>query len=403
MLIVQKFGGTSVGDLERIQNVANRVSETKKAGHDVVVVVSAMSGETNKLVAYAEHFSADPERSEMDMLLSSGERVTASLLAIALNAMGHSAVSMSGRKAGIVTDNLHTKARIEEIDPTAMHKAIKEGKIIVVAGFQGVSLDGNVTTLGRGGSDLSAVAIAGAIKADLCEIYTDVSGIYTTDPRIEPKAKKLDKISYDEMLELASLGAKVLQNRSVELAKKLNVNLVTRTSFSNEEGTLITKEENIMEKPLVSGIALDKNQARVSLFGVKDRTGIASDIFNKLAQNNVNIDMIIQNVAHDGSANIDFTVPVGDLSDAKKVVAEFIESGDITEQSYDEKICKVSIVGVGMKSHTGVAAKAFTTMANENINITMISTSEIKVSMVIAEKYAELAVRSLHDAYELDK
>ncbi|MBU1928150.1 aspartate kinase, partial [bacterium] len=390
MLIVQKFGGTSVGDLERIQNVANRVSETKKAGHDVVVVVSAMSGETNKLVAYAEHFSADPERSEMDMLLSSGERVTASLLAIALNAMGHSAVSMSGRRAGIVTDNLHTKARIEEIDPTAMQAAIKEGKIIVVAGFQGVSLDGNVTTLGRGGSDLSAVAIAGAIKADLCEIYTDVSGIYTTDPRIEPKAKKLDKISYDEMLELASLGAKVLQNRSVELAKKLNVNLVTRTSFSNEEGTLITKEENIMEKPLVSGIALDKNQARVSLFGVKDRTGIASDIFNKLAQNNVNIDMIIQNVAHDGSANIDFTVPVGDLSDAKKVVAEFIASGDITEQSYDEKICKVSIVGVGMKSHTGVAAKAFTTMANENINITMISTSEIKVSMVIAEKYAEL-------------
>jgi aspartate kinase len=403
MLIVQKFGGTSVGDLERIQNVANRVSETKKAGHDVVVVVSAMSGETNKLVAYAEHFSADPERSEMDMLLSSGERVTASLLAIALNAMGHPAVSMSGRRAGIVTDNLHTKARIEEIDPSAMHKAIKEGKIIVVAGFQGVSQDGNVTTLGRGGSDLSAVAIAGAIKADLCEIYTDVSGIYTTDPRIEPKAKKLDKISYDEMLELASLGAKVLQNRSVELAKKLNVNLVTRTSFSNEEGTLITKEENIMEKPLVSGIALDKNQARVSLFGVKDRTGIASDIFNKLAQNNVNIDMIIQNVAHDGSANIDFTVPVGDLGDAKKVVAEFIESGDITEQSYDEKICKVSIVGVGMKSHTGVAAKAFTTMANENINITMISTSEIKVSMVIAEKYAELAVRSLHDAYELDK
>lgn len=403
MLIVQKFGGTSVGDLERIQNVANRVSETKKAGHDVVVVVSAMSGETNKLVAYAEHFSANPERSEMDMLLSSGERVTASLLAIALNAMGHPAVSMSGRRAGIVTDNLHTKARIEEINPTAMHKAINEGKIIVVAGFQGVSLDGNVTTLGRGGSDLSAVAIAGAIKADLCEIYTDVSGIYTTDPRIEPKAKKLDKISYDEMLELASLGAKVLQNRSVELAKKLNVNLVTRTSFSNEEGTLITKEENIMEKPLVSGIALDKNQARVSLFGVKDRTGIASDIFNKLAQNNVNIDMIIQNVAHDGSANIDFTVPGGDLSDAKKVVAEFIASGDITEQSYDEKICKVSIVGVGMKSHTGVAAKAFTTMANENINITMISTSEIKVSMVIAEKYAELAVRSLHDAYELDK
>ncbi|MBU0720686.1 aspartate kinase [bacterium] len=403
MLIVQKFGGTSVGDLERIQNVANRVSATKKAGNDVVVVVSAMSGETNKLVAYAEHFSKTPSRAEMDMLLSSGERVTASLLSIALNEMGHPCVSMTGRKAGIVTDNIHTKARIEEIDPSTMNESLKEGKIIVVAGFQGVSMDGNVTTLGRGGSDLSAVAIAGALKADLCEIYTDVSGIFTTDPRIEPKAKKLDKISYDEMLELASLGAKVLQNRSVELAKKLNVNLVTRTSFSDEEGTLITKEENIMEKPLVSGIALDKNQARISLMGVKDRPGIASDIFNKLAKSEVNIDMIIQNVGHDGSTNIDFTVAKGDLHDAKNVVDSFIQNGDIKEESYDENICKVSIVGVGMKSHTGVAAKAFTTMATENINIIMISTSEIKVSMVIEEKYAELAVRSLHNAYKLDK
>ena len=403
MLIVQKFGGTSVGDLERIQNVASRVSESRKAGHDVVVVVSAMSGETNKLVGYAEHFSHNPMRAEMDMLLSSGERVTAALLSIALNEMGHEAVSMTGRKAGIVTDNLHTKARIEEIDPTTMNDAIKEGKIIVVAGFQGVSLDGNVTTLGRGGSDLSAVAIAGALKADLCEIYTDVSGIYTTDPRIEPAARKLDKISYDEMLELASLGAKVLQNRSVELAKKLNVNLVTRTSFSNEEGTLITKEENIMEKPLVSGIALDKNQARISLMGVKDRPGIASDIFGKLSDAEVNIDMIIQNKAHDGSTNIDFTVAVGDLHDAKAVVDSFVQSGDIDDDSYNEDICKVSIVGVGMKSHTGVAAKAFSTMASENININMISTSEIKVSMVIDEKYAELAVRSLHNAYELEK
>jgi aspartate kinase len=403
MVIVQKFGGTSVGDLERIQNVANRVSKTKKEGHDVVVVVSAMSGETNKLVAYAEHFSATPARAEMDMLLSSGERVTASLLAIALTEMGFPAVSMSGRKAGIVTDAIHTKARIEEIDPTTMNNALKEGKIIVVAGFQGVTPDGNVTTLGRGGSDLSAVAIAGALKADLCEIYTDVSGIFTTDPRIEPKAKKLDKISYDEMLELASLGAKVLQNRSVELAKKLNVNLVTRTSFTDEEGTLITKEENIMEKPLVSGIALDKNQARISLMGVKDRPGIASEIFNKLAKAEVNIDMIIQNVGHDGSTNIDFTVAKGDLHDAKGVVDSFIQSGDIQADSYNEKICKVSIVGVGMKSHTGVAAKAFTAMANDNININMISTSEIKVSMVIDEKYAELAVRSLHEVYELDK
>lgn len=403
MLIVQKFGGTSVGDLERIQNVASRVSATKKAGHDVVVVVSAMSGETNKLISYAEHFSRNASRADMDMLLSSGERVTASLLSIALNEMGHSAVSMSGRKAGIVTDMHHTKARIQNIDPKTMHDALKEGKIVVVAGFQGVTEDGAVTTLGRGGSDLSAVAIAGALQADLCEIYTDVSGIFTTDPRIEPKAKKLDKISYDEMLELASLGAKVLQNRSVELAKKLNVNLVTRTSFTDEEGTLITKEENIMEKPLVSGIALDKNQARVSLIGVKDRPGIASDIFTKLAKSNVNVDMIIQNVGHDGKANIDFTVPVGDLNDAKAVMDNFVTESEVDEVSYDENICKVSIVGVGMKSHSGVAAKAFSTMANENININMISTSEIKISMVIAEKYAELAVRSLHNAYELDK
>ena len=403
MLIVQKFGGTSVGDLERIQNVANRVSETKKKGHDVVVVVSAMSGETNKLVGYAEYFSKRPAKAEMDMLLSSGERVTASLLSIALQEMGHKAVAMTGRKAGIITDDLHTKARIEEINPTVMNAAIKEGKIIVVAGFQGVNNSGDITTLGRGGSDLSAVAIAGAIKADLCEIYTDVNGIYTTDPRIEPKAKKLDRISYDEMLELASLGAKVLQNRSVEMAKKLNVNLVTRSSFSDEEGTLITKEENIMEAPLVSGIALDRNQARISLMGVKDKPGIASEIFNKLADAEVNIDVIIQNTSHDGTTNIDFTVPVSEIHEAKAVVDTFISSGDIKDDSYNEDICKVSVVGVGMKSHAGVAAKAFSTMADNNININMISTSEIKISMVIDEKYAELAVRGLHSAYELDK
>ena len=402
MLIVQKFGGTSVGDLDRIQNVANRVSETKKKGNDVVVVVSAMSGETNKLVGYAEHFSKNPPKAEMDMLLSSGERVTASLLSIALQEMGHDAIAMTGRKAGIITDDSHTKARIEEINPETMNAAIKEGKIIIVAGFQGVNENGDVTTLGRGGSDLSAVAIAGAIKADLCEIYTDVSGIYTTDPRIEPKAKKMDKISYDEMLELASMGAKVLQNRSVEMAKKLNVNLVTRTSFSNEEGTLITKEENIMEAPLVSGIALDRNQARISLIGVIDRPGIASEIFNKLADAEINIDVIIQNKAQDGTTNIDFTVPKSELFSAKEIVDTFVQSGDIKDDSYNENICKVSVVGVGMKSHAGVAAKAFSTMADNNININMISTSEIKVSMVIDEKYAELAVRGLHDAYELD-
>lgn len=403
MLIVQKFGGTSVGDLERIQNVANRVAKTRDAGNDVVVVVSAMSGETNKLVGYAEHYSKNPAREEMDMLLSSGERVTASLLSIALQEMGYAATAMSGRKAGIVTDKVHTKARIEDIDPTAMQEALKAGKIVVVAGFQGVTEDGNVTTLGRGGSDLSAVAIAGALKAELCEIYTDVTGIFTTDPRITSKAHKLDKISYDEMLELASLGAKVLQNRSVEMAKKLNVNLVTRSSFSDEEGTLITKEENIMEKPLVSGIALDKNQARISLLGVKDRPGIASEIFNKLAEADVNVDMIVQNKAASDTTSIDFTVAKGDLYDAKAVVDAFVKNGEIADDTYNEDICKVSVVGVGMKSHAGVAAKAFTTMAQNNININMISTSEIKVSMVIDEKYAELAVRSLHDAYELEK
>jgi aspartate kinase len=403
MVIVQKFGGTSVGDLDRIQNVANRVAKTKKEGNDVVVVVSAMSGETNKLVGYAEHFSKNPARAEMDMLLSSGERVTAALLSIALQEMGIDAVAMTGRKAGIVTDAIHTKARIEEINPQNMTKELQEGKVVVVAGFQGVNEQGDVTTLGRGGSDLSAVAIAGALGADLCEIYTDVNGIYTTDPRIEPKAKKLEKISYDEMLEFASLGAKVLQNRSVEMAKKLNVNLVTRSSFSDEEGTLITKEENIMEKPLVSGIALDRNQARVSLCGVKDRPGIASDIFNSLADADVNVDMIIQNKAVDDTTNIDFTVPVGELYDAKAVVDTFVKNQEIKSDSYNDDICKVSVVGVGMKSHAGVAAKAFSVMAKENININMISTSEIKISMVIDEKYAELAVRSLHDAYELEK
>lgn len=403
MLIVQKFGGTSVGDLDKIQNVARRVAATRNNGDDVIVVVSAMSGETNKLIEFAHHFSQNPAKEPMDMLLSSGERVTAALLCIALNEMGIDAVALTGRQAGIQTDSIHTKARIVNINPSHMQDEIKQGRVVVVAGFQGINENGHVTTLGRGGSDLSAVAIAGSVKADLCEIYTDVNGIYTTDPRIEPKAKKLEKISYDEMLELASLGAKVLQNRSVELAKKLNVNLVTRSSFTDEEGTLITGEENIMEEPLVSGIALDKNQARISLFGVKDRPGIASEIFNDLASENINIDMIIQTVGHDDSTNLDFTVPNNELNDAKAIVNKFIAGGDITDASYDDSICKVSVVGVGMKSHTGVAARAFATMAKENINILMISTSEIKVSMVISEKYAELAVRSLHSAYELDK
>jgi len=400
MLVVQKFGGTSVGDLDRIENVAKRVAKTKKAGNSVVVVVSAMSGETNKLISYAEHFSKNPSKREMDLLLSSGERVTSALLTIALKEMGFDAMALSGRQAGILTDDMHTTARIDDIDTSFMENELAKDKILVVAGFQGINKNGDVTTLGRGGSDLSAVALAGALKADLCEIYTDVDGVYTTDPRIEPKAKKIDKISYDEMLEFASMGAKVLQNRSVELAKKLNVNLVTRSSFNDNEGTLITKEENIMEKPVVSGIALDKNQARVTLRGVKDKPGIAAEIFSALAQKGINVDMIIQNVGHDGTTNLGFTVPQNELENAKKVMeelnpAEFLE--------YDSDISKVSIVGVGMKSHSGVASTAFTALANENINIEMISTSEIKISMIIDEKYSELAVRTLHEAYHLDK
>ncbi|BCD67863.1 aspartate kinase [Nitratiruptor sp. YY09-18] len=401
MLIVQKYGGTSVGNLERIENVAKRVAKTKEAGNDVVVVVSAMSGETNKLIEFAKYFSPTPSRRDMDLLLSSGERITAALLSIALNEMGLPTVAMTGRQAGIVTDKSHTVARIEKINPEPMQKALKEGKIVVVAGFQGITEDGEVTTLGRGGSDLTAVAIAGALGAGKCEIYSDVDGVYTTDPRIEPKAKKLDKISYDEMLELASLGAKVLQNRSVELAKKLGVVIEARSSFNDNPGTIITKEEDIMEKPLVSGIALDKNQARVSLRGVKDRPGIAAEIFKALAKENINVDMIVQTIGEDGKTNLDFTVPQNELELVKKVMEKFKDEYEKVE--YDPNVAKVSIVGVGMKSHSGVASKAFETMANENINIEMISTSEIKISMIIDEKYGELAVRALHAAYELDK
>ncbi len=400
MTIVQKFGGTSVGDLKRIENVAKRVISSKKEGHRIVVVVSAMSGETDKLISYAHYFSKNPSKREMDILVSSGERVTSALLAIALNEMGYPSIALTGRQAGIYTDAIHTSARVAKIDRTKIENYLNEDKIVVVAGFQGITKDGDISTLGRGGSDLTAVAIAGAIEADLCEIYTDVDGVYTTDPRIEPKAKKIDKISYDEMLEFASLGAKVLQNRSVEMAKKLNVNLVTRSSFNYNEGTLITREENIMEKPIVSGIALDRNQARVTLRGVADRPGIAAEIFSELAKNNINIDMIIQNVGHDNTTNLGFTVVENDLENAKRVLEKLHPSESM---EFDKDIVKVSVVGVGMKSHTGVASKAFEALSKENINIEMISTSEIKISMIINEKYGELAVRALHTAYELDK
>ncbi|MCI5969207.1 aspartate kinase [Helicobacter sp.] len=402
MLIVQKYGGTSVGDCERIQNVAQRVLEAKKAGNSVVVVVSAMSGETDKLLGYTQFFSRLPNAREVDMVLSAGERVTSALLAIALEELGYKAISLSGRGAGMVTDSSHTKARIASIDTTRLNDLLAKDYIVVVAGFQGVTQKGAVTTLGRGGSDLSAVALAGALQADLCEIYTDVDGVYTTDPRIEPKAKKIDRISYDEMLELASMGAKVLLNRSVEMAKKLNVNLVTRNSFNHNKGTFITKEEEIMEHPIVSGIALDKNQARVSICNVEDRPGIAAEIFGALSEANINVDMIVQTIGRDGKTDLDFTIPEVELENTKRVLKAF-ENNNIESIDYDSDIAKVSIVGVGMKSHSGVAAKAFQALAEDNINIMMISTSEIKISMIIALKYAELAIRTLHSVYALEQ
>lgn len=403
MLIVQKYGGTSVGTLERIEEVANRIIVAKNNNNDVVVVVSAMSGVTNQLIDYAQYFTkVAPQSKEMDMLLSAGERITSSLLAIALEHKGYKSIAMSGRAAGIVTDSEFTKAKIINIDGSNIKKELNDGKIVVVAGFQGVSQDGFVTTLGRGGSDLSAVALAGALNADVCEIYTDVDGVYTTDPRIEPKAKKLDKISYDEMLELASMGAKVLQNRSVELAKKLNVNLITRSSFNNNEGTLITGEANMedinMERALISGIALDKNQARVTIRGVVDKPGVAASIFKKIAKKNINVDMIIQNTSHeDGTTSLGFTVPQNEIQIARDLVEGIAKSVEI-----DNDVVKVSVVGVGMKSHSGIASLAFSTLADEGINIQMISTSEIKISIIVASKYGELAVRALHKAYGLD-
>lgn len=401
MLIVQKYGGTSMGDCERIQNVANRVAQAKRQNHSLVVVVSAMSGKTDELIGYTKSFGTLPNTREVDMVLSSGERITSALLAIALEAMGFKAISLSGRMAGILTDSVHTKARIQSIDTQYIKSLLEQDYIVVVAGFQGVDQKGAVTTLGRGGSDLSAVAIAGALQADLCEIYTDVDGVYTTDPRIEKNAKKIQKISYDEMLELASMGAKVLLNRSVELAKKWNIPLVTRSSFSLEEGTIILNEEDIMEQAIVSGIALDKNQARVSMVDVVDRPGIAAEIFGELAQANINIDMIVQTIGRDGKTDLDFTIPQSEVEEAKMALKRFENEVGLIE--FDCEIAKVSIVGVGMKSHSGVASRAFKTLANENINIMMISTSEIKVSMIIDIKYAELAVRALHRAYELDK
>lgn len=403
VLIVQKYGGTSVGNPDRIKNVARRVVRTKEEGHDVVVVLSAMSGETDKLINLANQVSENPDPREMDMLVSTGERVTIALLAMAIHSLGHKAQSFTGRQAGIISDSVHTKARIEKITGERLKHALKEGKIAVVAGFQGITEQDDVSTLGRGGSDLSAVAVAAALKADVCDIYTDVDGVYTTDPNMVPQARKLDKISYDEMLELASLGAKVLQTRSVEFAKKYNVPVRVLSSFNDNPGTLVTREDSDMEKVVVSGVAYDKNQVKVTVQGVPDKPGVAAKIFNTISDNNVVVDMIIQNIGEGGLTDMSFTVPKTDskkiLDVMKKVVAEI----GAKNVNVKEDIAKISIVGVGMRSHSGVAAKMFSAMAKEGINIMMISTSEIKISCVIEAKYTELAVRVLHDAFEMDK
>ncbi|MEZ4598662.1 MAG: aspartate kinase [Syntrophotaleaceae bacterium] len=402
-LVVQKYGGTSVGSVDRIRNVARRVAKTHDEGNQVVVVVSAMSGETNKLVSLANEISDFPSEREYDVLVATGEQVTISLLAMCLQSMGYKAKSYLGHQVPIVTDSSFSRARIEEIGEKNIREDLEKGSIVVVAGFQGVDREGNLTTLGRGGSDTSAVAVAAALKADVCEIYTDVDGVYTTDPRIVSDASKIDRISYDEMLEMASLGAKVLQIRSVEFAKKYGVVVHVRSSFNDNPGTLVMKEDADMETVLVSGVTYNKDEAKISVMRVPDKPGIAARLFTPLSQANITVDMIIQNVSHEGYTDLTFTVPHGDFKKALRAVEEASRDIGAAGVQTDENITKISIVGVGMRSHSGVASKMFQVLSAEGINIQMISTSEIKVSCVIDAKYTELAVRLLHEAFGLAK
>jgi aspartate kinase len=401
-LVVQKYGGTSVGTIEKIQNVAKRVARTYDEGNDMVVVVSAMAGETNKLVALAEEMCEFPSEREYDVLVAAGEQVSIALLSMALQSMGYKAKSYLGWQIPIYTDNSSTKARIEEIRDTNIREDLHNGTIVVVAGFQGIDHDNNITTLGRGGSDTSAVAVAAALKADVCEILTDVDGVYTTDPRIVPEASKMEKVSYDEMLEMASLGSKVLQIRSVEFAKKYNVVVHVRSSLNDNPGTLVMKEDADMETVLVSGITYNKDEAKISVMRVPDMPGIAAQLFSPLSSANITVDMIIQNVSHEGFTDLTFTVPRGDFKKALKIVEERAAKIGAAGVQSNESIAKVSIVGVGMRSHSGIASKMFETLSAEGVNIQMISTSEIKVSCVIDDKYTELAVRVLHAAFGLD-
>jgi aspartate kinase len=402
-LVVQKYGGTSVGTVEKIQNVARRVARTYDEGNDMVVVVSAMAGETNKLVALAEQMCEFPSEREYDVLVAAGEQVSIALLSMALQSMGYKAKSYLGWQIPIFTDNAFSKARIEEIQDANIREDLQNGTIVVVAGFQGIDRDNNITTLGRGGSDTSAVAVAAALKADVCEILTDVDGVYTTDPRIVAEASKIEKISYDEMLEMASLGSKVLQLRSVEFAKKYDVVVHVRSSLNDNPGTLVMKEDAEMETVLVSGVTYNKDEAKISVLRVPDMPGIAAQIFSPLSTANITVDMIIQNVSHAGSTDMTFTVPRADFKKALKIVEETAVKIGAAGVESNVSIAKVSIVGVGMRSHSGIASKMFETLSAEGINIQMISTSEIKVSCVIDDKYTELAVRILHAAFELDK
>jgi aspartate kinase len=401
-LLVQKYGGTSVGSLERIQNVADKVIRYRQQGHDVVVVVSAMSGETDRLLKMAKEISRRPAPREVDVLLTTGEQVTIALLCIALEARGQAARSYTGGQVRILTDSAHTKARIRHIDDHRIREDLKAGRVVVVAGFQGVDEHGNLTTLGRGGSDTTGVALAAALKADECQIFTDVDGVYTTDPRIEPKARRLERITFEEMLEMASQGSKVLQIRSVEFAGKYRVPLRVLSTFQDGPGTLITVEDNAVEAPLISGIAFNKDEAQITVMGVPDRPGIAHAILGPVGDANIEVDMIVQNVGADGTTDFTFTVHRNDHERALDIVRTVSQGLGAREVTGATDIVKVSMVGVGMRSHAGIAARMFGVLAKEGINIRMISTSEIKIAVVIEEKYLELAVRALHKAFELE-
>lgn len=401
-VIVQKFGGTSVADVDRIQNVARRVLQTRRKGYDVVVIVSALGDTTDNLLELAHKITHTPSERELDMLLSTGEQVSCALLAMAIHKLGGDAISFTGAQVGIITDGSFTKARIIDINAKRIFEELKK-RIVIVAGFQGVSMNQDITTLGRGGSNLTAVALAKVLNAEVCEMYTDVEGVYTADPRIVKDAKKIDRISYEEMFELASLGAQVLQPRSIEFAMKFAVPIHVRSSFSDKAGTIISKEVRAMEHIVVSGVAADKNEAKVTICDVPDQPGIAAKIFKEIARENLNVDMIVQNVSRTGATDVSFTVPSADLNKTIKVAKEIskkIRAGDIT---FDKDIAKVSIVGIGMKSHSGVAAKMFEALASKKINIEMISTSEIKISCVVSKKNADKAVQVIHRAFGLGK